>query len=128
MKKLTIRQEALVARGLEVESESKQRTPHSPRKSNKHLTGCIPLALLPEEEGGQGMTPSSIPNFYKNKAGDLCNSVGIVYNEMPDCLVCLDVHFVKIDPREIRRESQGAWHSLRVPCPKYDQETRACAP
>ncbi len=91
------------------------------------MIGSIPLALLPKEEGGQGMTPSSIWHFYKNTAGDLCNSQGIVINEMPDCLVCQDAGAIKIKPQDIGRPSDGAWHSIRVFCPKYDKETKRCA-
>ena len=122
LKKLTDRQ--IVARG--EESQSKPTTRHSTRKNNAGLTGCIPIALLPKPEG-MGMTPSSIPNMYKNDVGDLCNSQGIVFNDMPDCLVCQDAGFVKIDPREIGRVSEGAWHSLRVPCPKWNKDRRRCA-
>ena len=131
MKKLTARQ--LVARGPEEESQSKQRTHRSPRKSTKHLKGCIPLALLPKEgapgEGkGQGMTPSSIPNLYKDSWGNLCNSQGMMVDVADyDCLVCFDAHRIKIDPRDIGRVSEGAWHSILVPCSKWDKETKRCA-
>ncbi len=125
-KELTVKGEGLAAKLSAEESESSPKTRHSPRKSNKHLTGCIPLALLPKEDGGQGMTPSSIPNMYKNDVGDLCNSQGVVYNELPDCLVCFDAQYITIDPRDIQRASEGAWHRLKIPCPKWNKETRRC--
>ncbi len=132
-KKLTVKGEALQAKLSAEESESKQRTHHSPRANKKHLKGCIALALLPREgapgEGrGQGMTPSSIPNLYKDSWGNLCNSQGMMVDVADyDCLVCFDAHFIKIDPREIGRPSEGAWHSLLVPCPAWNKETRRCA-
>ena len=73
-----------------------------------------------------GMTPSSTPNLYKNDVGDLCNSQGVVYNELPDCLVCQDAQYIKIKPQDIGRASEGAWHSLKIPCPKWDRETKRC--
>ncbi len=128
MKKLTVKGKALVAKRLAEESDHSPKTHRSPRKSNEGLKGCIPLALLPKEEGGQGMTPSSIPNLYKDSWGNLCNSQGMMVDVADyDCLVCFDAHVIKIDPRDIGRASEGAWHSLRIPCPKWDKETKRCA-
>ncbi len=127
-KELTVKGEGLAAKLSAEESESPA-THRSPRRSNKHLKGCIPLALLPKEEGGQAMTPSSIWHLFKNQSGELCNSQGLMVDVGDyDCLGCFDAHYIKIDPRDIGRASEGAWHSLKIPCPKYDKETRRCAP
>ena len=126
-KKLTVKGEALQAKLSAEESESSPKTRRSPRKSNDGLKGCIPLALLPKIEGGQGMRPSSIPNLYRNQSGGgLFNSQGMGAAEY-DCVVCFDAHVIKIDPRDIGRASEGAWHWLRVPCPNWDKETKRCA-
>ena len=91
------------------------------------MIGCIPLALLPKADGGQEMTPSTIPNLYKDSWGNLCNSLGMAAAPY-DCPVCFDATLIKISPQEIGRASEGAWHALLVPCPKYDREARACRP
>ncbi len=127
-KELTVKGQGLAAKLSAEQSQYSPQTRRSPRKSDKHLIGSIALALLPKEEKGQGMTPSSIPNLYKNRSGELCNSQGMMVDVADyDCLVCFDSHRIKLDPRAIGRVSEGAWHSILVPCPKWDKETRRCA-
>ena len=131
-KELTVKGQGLAAKLSAEESQYSPQTRHSPRANKKHLVGSIALALLPREgspgEGkGQGMTPSSIPGLYKDSWGHLCNSQGTMIGEMPGCLVCFDAKYIKIDPRDIGRPSEGAWHWLKVPCPKWDKETKRCA-
>jgi hypothetical protein len=127
MQKLTGEQVAAAGKVLrEKKADSRQGMSPQRKTSLQHLRGAIPLALLPEEAGGQGMTPSSIPGLFKDKLGSLCNGQGMAAI-MADCNVCFDTGFVKVTPQSLGRASRGAWHWVRVACPKWDKETGTCA-
>jgi len=84
----------------------------------KRRVAFLPLALTPEEEGGQGLKPSpKINGLYvagDGSDGILYNSQGMMVDE-PECHKCLDHGFVMAKP-PISRASAGPWDGQLVVC------------